>query len=196
MKKTLIGVAIGMVLGAGLLFGVLAYISGNPTGKVSAFDNTTIEYGLHDIGELATESYNFTKVETYESTKQLSGITIPFTKSKFIYSYNGVIKAGIEFGDVVLNFNTEDKVVTVKLPQTKILSSELDYDSFKLYDEKNSIFNPIGVEVVNESNNNLLTSAEEQAIKGGLLERAEENAKLIITNFINGYLEDYTVQFE
>jgi hypothetical protein len=87
-------------------------------------------------------------------------------------------------------------VVTVKLPQTKILSSELDYDSFKLYDEKNSIFNPIGVEVVNESNNNLLTSAEEQAIKGGLLERAEENAKLIITNFINGYLEDYTVQFE
>ncbi|MBQ3394480.1 MAG: DUF4230 domain-containing protein [Oscillospiraceae bacterium] len=196
MKKTLIGVVIGMVLGAARLFGILTYLGSNPTGKVSTFDDTTIEYGLHDIGELATESYNFTKVETYESTKQLSGITIPFTRSKFIYSYNGVIKAGIEFGDITLSFNAEEKTVTVKLPKVKILSSELDFDSFKLYDEKNSIFNPIGVEVVNESNNTLLTNAEKEAVQGGLLDRAEENAKVIITNFINGYLEDYTVIFE
>lgn len=196
MKKTIVGIVIGMILGAARLFGILTYLSANPTGKINTFDNTTIEYGLHDIGELATESYNFTKVETYESSKQMSGITIPFTKSKFIYSYNGVIKAGIEFGDIVLDFNTEEKVVTVKLPKVKILSSELDYDSFKLYDEKNSIFNPISVEVVNESNNNLLTTAEKEAVRGGLFERAEENAKRIITNFIKGYLEDYTVKFE
>ena len=85
IKNTIIAVLIGVIVGVAGMFALDAYMDRNPSGKVKHIDTTTIEYGLHDIGELATESYNFTKVATFDSTKQIKGINIPFTKSKFIY---------------------------------------------------------------------------------------------------------------
>ena len=110
-----------------------------------------IKSGLADIGELATEEYYYTGVESFDSSKSIKGFELPFTTTRFIYSYDGVIKAGIDFEEIEVEKDDLKKLIVVTLPPSRILSSEIDHDSFKLYDEKQSIFNPLKVGDVNDT---------------------------------------------
>ena len=80
----------------------------------------------------------------------------------------------------------------------KILSSELDRDSFKLYHEKESVFNQITMTETNEAIKNLQKAAEEDAVANGLLENARTNAETILTSFFdNKYdLDKYVIVFK
>ncbi len=123
---------------------------------------------------------------------------MPFTDSKVIFSYDGRIKAGIDFGEVDVSVNELTKTITVKLPEVKILNSEVFNDSLIVYDEKNSPFNSFTFEDMNLSISELKKSAEETAIEKGFLETALENAENIIKTSISGFydLKKYEVRFE
>lgn len=159
---------------------------------------------LRDIGELATEEYTYTEVGTFDRSKtvQILGrdYNLPLTQSKFIYSYDGTIKAGIDFTQITVEKDEAGRQITVTLPAARILSSELDEDSFQLYDEKNNIFNPYSVSDVNDTNREIKTHAEEKAVSKGLLKRAGENAKTMIYGLLrSAYVEaldigEYTIQ--
>ena len=157
-----------------------------------------IKAGLADIGELATEEYYYTGVESFDSSKNIKGFELPFTTTSFIYSYDGVIKAGIDFSEVEVEKDDLKKLVVVTLPKSKILSSEIDEKSFKLYDEKRSIFNPLSVTDVNDTIINLKEKAEADAVKKGVLERADKNAVTVLKNFLKSTYEisDYTIKVE
>ena len=161
-----------------------------------------IRSGLSDIGELATEEYYFTQVETYDSAKsaQLFHITfdLPLTRTRFIYSYDGVIKAGIDFTQVEVEKDDLKRLITVTLPKPYILGSEIDFDSFELYDEQTSIFNPVSVRDVNDTNREMLRSAEKDALAKGLLDRAGKNAETLIKNFLRGGYDvrEYAIRIE
>ncbi|MBO4902343.1 MAG: DUF4230 domain-containing protein [Lachnospiraceae bacterium] len=157
-----------------------------------------IKAGLADIGELATEEYYYTGVESFDSSKSYKGFNIPLTTTRFIYSYDGVIKAGIDFTAIEVEKDDLKKLIVVKLPKSKILSSEIDENSFKLYDEKQSIFNPLSVSDVNDTIKDLKAKAEADAEKKGVLERADKNAvKMIKQLLVSTYdLSDYTIKVE
>ena len=200
------------------LVGAAAFLAGRSSqrGTVQAEEETQgrvvterveitgeiIRSGLSDIGELATEEYGFTQVETYDSTKsaQLFNITfdLPLTHTKFIYSYDGVIKAGVDFAAVEVEKDDLKRLITVRLPKSHILSSEIDFDSFELYDEKTSIFNPISVRDVNDTNREMLRAAEKDALAKGLLEKADKNAETLIKNFLRGGYDvrEYAIRIE
>ena len=162
----------------------------------------TIRSGMTDIGELATEEYWFTQVQTYDSSKSAQifdlSFDLPLTRNKFVYSYDGVIKAGVDFAAASVEVDNALRRVTVTLPKAHILSSEIDYDSFELYDEQKSIFNPLSVRDVNKSDSELLRSAEKDAIAKGVLTRADENAETLVVNFLRGAFEvrSYAIKVE
>ncbi len=157
-----------------------------------------IRSSLNDIGELATEEYYYTGVESFDSSKSFQGFELPFTTSRFIFSYDGVIKAGIDFTGIEVEKDDLKKLVVVTLPKAKILSSEIDEDSFKLYDEKQSIFNPLHVTDVNDTIKDLKAKAEADAEKKGVLKRADKNAVTLIKQFLKSTydLSDYTIKVE
>ena len=157
--------------------------------------SSTIESGLKEIGKLCTAEYYFTHVSNYESSMDFQGFTIPFTTSSFIYSYDGKILAGIDFDHIMVDKDDEKKRITVMLPEPEIISEEIDENSFRLYDEKNNVFNPISVENVADTNKIMIEDEEEKAIAEGLYDRASENAKKLIENFLNATypLNDYKV---
>lgn len=164
--------------------------------------NTTIstdviQDGLRDMGELATEEYYFKEVVSYSSIKQFLGLNLGLTESSYLAGYEGVIKAGIDFTEIKVGKDDDNKIITVTLPRTRILSSEIDPDSFELYSEKEGWGNPISVTDYNNSLAELIKKAETSATERGVLEKADENAQLIIRNFILTLLGDqaYTVQF-
>ena len=154
------------------------------------FDSKTTKIGFENIGELATQTAYSTQLGV------LYGVTIPFTNSKYIYSYDVVIKAGFDFGDI--EWNENNNVIEVKLPKAKILSSELDLNSFKIYHENESVFNQITITENNEAMKKLQKTAEENAVANGLLENARDNSETILKIFFsNKYdLEKYEIVFK
>lgn len=144
----------------------------------------TIRDGLKDIGELATEEYFFTRVENYDNTKSINNFKIPFTRSKFVYSYDGMVKAGIDFADISVEKDDLKKIITITIPKSRILDCSIDTDTFKLYDEKNSAFNQFSITDFNDTLDKMMDAAKEDAIKKGVLDRADRNAKLLLKNFV------------
>lgn len=153
--------------------------------KEVVISGQTIQSGLRNIGELASSEYYFTHVSAIENSQTFYGYTIPFTTAKSIYSYDGVIKAGIDFNEILVDKNDEAKTIVVTIPHARILSSQVDTNSFCLWDEQTNIFTPFSMEDFNTSFSQMLTEEEQKAIDNGLLIRAEENAILMIRNFMS-----------
>lgn len=178
--------------------------------KEKVISGSTIESGISNIGKLCTAEYHFTHVESFEDTMYLNtgsltipgtnisfkDISIPGTKSYFIYSYDGKVTAGVDFESVEVVKDDESRSIRVILPEVEIISSSVDPESFKLYDEKNSIFNRYGVTEVADSFADMLKAEEDKAKKDGLLIQARDNARLLVENFVRaGYnVGDYSVQ--
>ena len=159
----------------------------------------TVQDGLKAMGELVTEEYSFTEVITYSNLKKFLGIDLPWTETSYIASYDGVIRAGIDFAAVkVASEQLDDGVhLTVTLPKSKIQSTEIDPDSFILYSEKTGLGNPLSASDFNQSLTELEHDAQKNAVDKGVLTRADEQAKLLIERFIQSILveDSYTLEF-
>ena len=158
----------------------------------------TTKLGLKNIGELATQVGYYTNVEVIEGSKELWGWKLPLTHSKYIFSYDGIIKAGIDFADVDVQVNEITKTIYVTLPEIKVLSNEIGEDSLRVYDESMSIFTPLTLEAVNTAQDDLKKEAETTAIENGLFDNARMNAETLVRGFLAGVydLTSYTMKFE
>lgn len=171
-----------------LILGITLASTGIGLSKHFSTDGKTTKLGFEDIGELATQSVTCTSVRVDTKEKNLLGITIPFTKSKAVYSYDTTIKAGIDFSDVKCKLGDTKKTkknIYVDIPEIRILSVDIDPNSFKIYHEDESIFAPITLEEHNESLKELEITAQNDAINNGLYDKAFENAKVLLTAFIS-----------
>ena len=173
-------------------------IVGIGIGSKLTGNSKTNKLRFEDIGELATQVAYSTNVGVMDKSRDLFGISIPFTQSKYIYSYDYIIKAGLNFEDLNNKVNEISKTITVELPEIKVLSNEVDIDSLKVYHEDESIFTQIKLDDNNSQMKEMREEAEEHAIENGLLEAAEENAKvLIMSYFAQAYdLEVYTIKYK
>lgn len=179
-----IGILAIIIIG---IIGFRSYITHNTDTTVIGFEN---------IGELATQSAYCTEVNCTNDVKKLFKIKLPFTQSKYIYSYDVVIKAGFDFNKI--KWKEKDKTIEVTLPKAQILSCEVDTDSLQVYHEKESIFNQISLEDNNEALKKLRDTAKKNALENGILENAYNNAKVILKGFFeNKYdLQEYELKFK
>lgn len=161
----------------------------------SASEAKTTEIGFENIGELATQSAYCTEVNVTDTSRELLGVKIPFTQSKYIYSYDFVIKAGMDFEKIV--WDEKDNKITVKLPEIKILSNEAVDDSFKVFHEKESVFRQVTLEENIGAIEQLKKNAVKDAIANGLYDNARANAETMLTAFFgNVYdMDKYQIEF-
>ena len=118
--------------------------------------------------------------------------------AEYVYSYDGVVNAGIDFTAIEVEKNDSSKVITVTIPDSYIIDAVIDYDRFEVYDEKNSMFNKISLEDVKETQNDLIETAKAKALEKGILEKADKNAFDLITGFVKNFagLKDYHVKIQ
>ena len=157
-----------------------------------------IRSGLNDMGVLLTEEYCFTQVVHYSSAKKIFSIELGFTETSYLVSYDGVVSAGVDFSSIRLERDDEHRIIRVIMPSAQIHSVDIDPESFVLHSEKTGLGNPLSVEDVNTSLVELESSAREKALARGVLERADENARLIVANFISGLTDttSWSIRFE
>lgn len=158
--------------------------------------NKTTKLGFEDIGEFATQECRSTQVSSTTAAREVFGVQIPFTQSRYIYSYDVVTKAGYDFS--AITWDVQDTAITVHMPEPQVLSCELDLDSFQVYYENESAFRHITMEENNQALTSLKQQAEDDAIANGLLDNARDNAEVLLTAFFaQAYdLDEYTLTFE
>ncbi len=185
----MLGISVSMLRGYGIA---------NKQNETPDFFTTAIKGAFNDIGELATSEYAYKIAETMDKpSKKFAGLDIPFTQSKVLYSYEGSVKAGIDFVDIDVVVNESNKTIFVELPEAKILSSEVKHESLVIYDAEYSPFNKVTFEDVSLSIASLERTAKNAAEFDGLLELAKENARRIIEASIGGLYDskEYRVEF-
>lgn len=148
-----------------------------------------VQEKLRGIGELAAEEYAYTEVVSYNRSRSLElfgqNAALPY-RNNLVYSYDGTIRAGVDFAGVTVEKDDTLKRIAVRLPKAKILGSALSVDSFRLFDEKNNIFNPLAVEITGETDQLLRETAEARAVENGLLDRADEHARAMVRSVLEG----------
>ena len=152
---------------------IIAFILVAGVNKYFETKSAITKIGFEDIGELATQSAYCTEISVTEEARDLFGITIPFTESKYIYSYNVTLKAGYDFSEI--EWKEKGTTIEVRLPEAKILSSGIDPNSFKLYHEDESIYRQITLSENNEALVSLEENAKKNAIANGFLDEARYN---------------------
>ena len=148
----------------------------------------TIRDGLANMGVLVTQEYYFTQVF-------LKFIT---TSSEFIYSYDGYVMAGVDFEKIKIEKDEDRKIITVTMPKSEIIAVTIDKDTFKIYSEKESLWNPLKLEDYNISLVEFENAAKEKALAGGILARSDEQARNLVREFIISLpnTSEYTIEFK
>ena len=153
---------------------------------------------LRDVGKLVTEEYFFTEVVEYSSVKTLWKITLPWTKSAFLISYDGTVSAGIDLSGVTVELDEDAKSIRVLTPEAEIMAVDIDYDSFVCYSENSGIGNRISIRDYNDALQSVEKTAREKAVEKGVLDRAQEHADFLIRQIISSLVDlgEYSLKIE
>ncbi|MGN0071670.1 MAG: DUF4230 domain-containing protein [Atopobiaceae bacterium] len=193
--------AFAALAGAAIAFVLVAALSHMQMTQPSSVASTTIKNSLSDISELSTAEYSFANVGKYtEDDLKVLGISIPFTGSSFVATYEGTVKAGIsdiEAADVSVDDST--KTVTVTLPDVEILSCTIDPTTIEAYDQT---FNPINQIQVSDVSSFLSSEEDketEEAQTNGTLDKARTHAEVLVKSVVSSILsgtsrDGYTVK--
>ncbi len=139
---------------------------------------------IKDIGELATVEYLYTNATKFSDSKQAFGVDIGFTTKSIIAKWDGCIKAGVDINEVRAELDEKNKQIIVYMPEAKILSHEIEEDSFETLDEKNGLFNAVNVDDVRLMDAEAKKEMEERALESGIITKAFQGAQRIISRLI------------
>ena len=173
------------------------YVKNNFVPKEETLiSSETVESSLKEAKELTTLKYHYKNIASFENSQEFQGFKLPFTTKRFLYTYAGVIHAGVDLDKAKVDVNNEDKTVSVTLPKSKILSHDIDEKSVMFYDEKNSIFNPLELEDYSNFRKEEEAKVEKEAVDKGLLTEADEQTKKAVEDILNinpEIAEHYTI---
>ncbi|SKB41171.1 Protein of unknown function [Acetoanaerobium noterae] len=141
---------------------------------------------VKDISELNTVEMYFNEIIDFKNAKLFNNFQIPFTEKSFIFTVKSKVKAGVDLsgideGDIAIS----GKSLLIKLPNPTITSKEIL--SYKVYDEKNGLFNEVTTEDTLKALELFEKDMEEQALSSGIIEKSKENTEHIIRNFFLSY---------
>ena len=141
---------------------------------------------VKDISELNTVEMYFNEIIDFKNAKLFNNFQIPFTEKSFIFTVKSKVKAGVDFssideGDIAIS----GKSLIIQLPNPTITSKEIL--SYKVYDEKNGLFNEVTTEDTLKALELFEKDMEEQALSSGIIEKSKENTEHIIRNLFLSY---------
>ena len=168
------------------------------TEPVVTVDTTLVKNSFADIGELATESYNFTQVGKYsEEGTKVFGMEVPGTSAHYLITYSGEVKAGVaDVSRIQVEVDEAGHVVTVTVPAVEVLSSSIDPASVETYDQSFSIVNQIEVSEVTAFLADQEKVAAEEAVAKGVLDRAQHRIEELIKTQVKAVLGKNADKYE
>lgn len=164
-------------------------------------DKETVKEVIAPAGELISYKYFYTDAGSYKKSQVITDtdFVIPFTTDETVYTFSGTIGAGIDLEDIDYTVDNDRKVITVYLPEPKVLSNEIDTDSFQTYDVKKSIFTSSSLQDYTQFIGELKKSEEDKLNSNReFWNQLKKNTEKTISGLMsaNEQLEEYVVKFE
>ncbi|MEE5992051.1 MAG: DUF4230 domain-containing protein [Oscillospiraceae bacterium] len=198
LKPVLIAGLVGCIL-SGAVVGGIAHYNANKKAKV-AITSTQLGSWIESASDLVSEKYHYTDlVDHHEEGKKLAGITIPLTEEQTLIVYSGTINVGIDVSQITYDIDEGKKQITLTLPEPKIIAHEVDHDSVKSYEVKDSLFHKETYEEFAEVISVAKKEKEEQLAEDaefldGVMKDAEDSLNNLFTAV--GVTESYTIVFK
>lgn len=177
--KKVIGIILVIALAAGIAF----FFGTRHSAKENQITEKLLASYIEDSRDLITTKYHYTNMGSFENNKDFYGYKLPFTKKKFIVSYDGTMMAGIDMNELKIKVDGDKIKVTV--PKSRILADDIDEKSIKIFDENASIFNPIEVSDYVGFAKDQQDKMQEKAVKNGILKEADKNTEKAIKEILN-----------
>ena len=165
-KKAIGGIILILLITILIFFAGTRYAKRNSNPEITS---TSLTQQLQEIEELATMSYNYTKVGEFSDNLKFNGWDIPLTEKSFLITYDGKLKAGIK----------------------------MDENSIEVYDESKNVFNPISINDYATFAKKQKEMVAEEAIENGLLSEAATKTQDAIKKYLNAIPninENYTIE--
>ena len=151
-----------------------------------------IEQEIREISELATLHHHYRKVASYQDVAKLVSYFPDWRINKsikeFVLIYRGDVKLGYDLKDIRIHVDPYTKTIAIFLPEPKILSHSIDFESIDIISEKPGWFNEIKFEdfkkfFISEQKKYNQTNYSE------LKARAREQAQKIIYLYLSASLD-------
>jgi hypothetical protein len=146
-----------------------------------------VENQIREISELATLHHHYRKNANYQDAKKLLEYMPDWRINKsikeFMLIYQGDVKLGYDLKEVKVLVEPVTKTISVSLPEPKILSHSIDFESIQVLWEKQGWFNDIKFEDFKQFFVAEQKKYEEEN-NDELKRRAREHAKKIILLYL------------
>ena len=152
----------------------------------SVVSSAQIANELVKISELATYKNSYTDVFFIKDTKKINDFSLPFTTRTLIIKYSGYIKAGVDLTEVSIDIDDKKKRVSIKLNKASIIDNVIDTEHVTVLDERYTIFNEVDSQKIFDELNKNKAELAQRLIDEGFLEKANENAKVLIESILIG----------
>ena len=158
---------------------------------------TVLGFDFHNVGELVTQEwYGRILQDSSKDQKLFNKYSIPFTKSRIIFSLDVEVIAGVDFKDIDYKLSKDYSTVTIKIPKAKVYKYYQVPNTFISYLDDESWFTNISSKERHDLEDAVVEEGKKTAIKSGLLEKADENAKNIIEQMIRAKNKTIEIKWE
>lgn len=159
----------------------------NASSKGPQITSAFIESQISEISELATLHHHYRKNATYQDAKKLLEYMPDWRINKsvkeFMLVYQGDVKLGYDLKDIKIHVDAITRTIFIYLPEPKILSHSIDFESIQVFLEKKGWFNDIKFEDFKQFFVAEQKKYEEEN-NDELKRRAREHAKKIILLYL------------
>lgn len=186
MKRTIMIAAAIVLFAAGALAADALNLDFISKKEAKANYNIKImEEQLSDISQLATLEYRYKADAKYDGgARQAFGWDIPLTSKSMLVYYEGIVKAGPDLADIDVDLNQAAGRLKITLSHSKILSHEIDQDTWEVLDVDNGLFNRVTPEDNSEFVKAQKRKMEQEIAESDLLAQADERAVKQMEQFV------------
>jgi len=183
MRKIIIGfVLLVLVFGSGFFTSQFAPSLLNFEKKSETSVSGVLEKVVQ-ISQLDTVEMYFNEILDHRSALYLNGTKLPFTEKSFIFTVKAKVQSGIDLSTLTEeDIQIIDKKIIITVDKAKITSKEII--EYKAYHETDGVGNPVTTADTLETLNDFNDRLEQQALDNGIIEKAQDNAKLFLENFL------------
>lgn len=146
---------------------------------------------IQEISELATLQHHYRKIANYQDAKKLVSYLpswrINQSIKEFMIIYEGDVKMGYDLKDIKINVDTATMAIDITLPEPRILSHSIDFESISIICENKGWFNDIKFEDFKKfflEEQKKYESANHDMLK----KRAREQAERVITFYLKSII--------
>lgn len=154
-------------------------------GKVTTLTETNLNE-IFEISELSTASYAYNAITTLYGEDEES--------VKYHVAYNGTVVAGIDFSEIKITMNDEEKKITIDLPGCKILETSVDFGSMEyIFIDKKAESETVSQEAYHACQKDLEKRVAEDRQR---LIMAAKNAESVIEALVNPWVKQAYSDYE